>query len=90
MGWFGVLPKRPLYLGEFGAFNVAAMDARVRWTQAVVEEATLRRIPYAYWELRSGFGLYDLEKGWHRGLLEAPGMLETASPMPAPTKLWMR
>jgi endoglucanase len=64
--------NRPLYLGEFGAFSKAEMAARVRWTSAVVEEARKRNLPYAYWELRSGFGLYDLDKGaWRQPLLDA-------------------
>lgn len=64
--------NRPLYMGEFGAYQAADMDARVRWTTAIVAEATLRRIPYAYWELRSGFGLYDFDaKQWRGPLLDA-------------------
>jgi endoglucanase len=63
---------RPLYLGEFGAYEKAEFDARVRWTTAMVQEARARAIPYAYWELRSGFGLYDLGKrAWRRPLLDA-------------------
>ena len=48
------------------------MDARVRWTTAVVEEANARQIPYAYWELRAGFGLYDFNRqDWRHPLLKA-------------------
>jgi endoglucanase len=63
---------RPLYLGEYGAYEKAEFGARTRWTSAVVTEADARAIPSAYWELRSSFGLYDLEKKeWRRELLEA-------------------
>jgi endoglucanase len=63
---------RPLYLGEFGAYEKAEFGARVRWTSAIVAEARARYIPYAYWELRSGFGLYDSgTKTWRRPLLDA-------------------
>lgn len=63
---------RPLYLGEFGAYEKAELGARTRWTAAIVAEANARGIPYAYWELRSGFGLYDSEKHeWRRALLDA-------------------
>jgi endoglucanase len=63
---------RPLYLGEFGTYEKAELAARARWTSAMVTEADARGIPYAYWELRSGFGLYDLEKKqWRKELLEA-------------------
>ncbi|HVZ31428.1 MAG TPA: cellulase family glycosylhydrolase, partial [Polyangiaceae bacterium] len=64
--------QRPLYLGEFGVYQAADMAARVRWTRAVVEEARARHLPYAYWELRSGFGAYDMEKAeWRTPLLDA-------------------
>jgi endoglucanase len=77
---------RPLYLGEFGAYQAAEMDARVRWTTAVVEEANARLIPYAYWELRSGFGLYDFDKRtWRRPLLDA--VLPPVAP-PQSTSRW--
>jgi endoglucanase len=57
------------------------MSARVRWTTAVVKEARARQLPYAYWELRSGFGLYDLDKGaWLQELLDAVLPGQTASP----------
>jgi endoglucanase len=63
---------RPLYLGEYGAYEKAELGARTRWTAAVVSEADARAIPSAYWELRASFGLYDLEKKqWRRELLEA-------------------
>ncbi|MEO8178820.1 MAG: glycoside hydrolase family 5 protein [Deltaproteobacteria bacterium] len=63
---------RPLYLGEYGAYEKAELGARTRWTTAVVTEADARAIPSAYWELRASFGLYDLEKKqWRRELLDA-------------------
>lgn len=66
------LHARPLYLGEFGAYEKAEFGARTRWTTAIVTEANARGIPYAYWELRSSFGLYDLQKQeWRRELLDA-------------------
>jgi hypothetical protein len=48
------------------------MSARVRWTASVVNEARARGISYAYWEHRSGFGLYDLPaESWRKPLLDA-------------------
>jgi endoglucanase len=35
------------------------MDARARWTEAVVRDAEARNISWAYWEFGSGFGIYD-------------------------------
>jgi endoglucanase len=34
--------KRPIFLGEFGAYEKADMDSRARWTQAVAREAETR------------------------------------------------
>jgi endoglucanase len=71
MAW-GETNGRPLYLGEFGAYQAADMASRARWTEAVVNAANKRNIPFAYWELRSGFGAYDLEAGqWRKPLIDA-------------------
>jgi endoglucanase len=82
---WGTLHGRPLYLGEFGAFGIAEMGARERWTKAVVALADRHSLPFAYWELRSGFGAYDLVTGsWREPLLRAllPG--PAAAPIVAP------
>ena len=42
--------KRPVFLGEFGAYQKADMDSRARWTRAVVSEAEARGFSWAYWE----------------------------------------
>ena len=64
--------KRPLYMGEFGAYSKADMDSRVRWTSFVARQAEARGISWAYWEFCSGFGVYDSAlKRWNEPLLEA-------------------
>ena len=63
---------RPLYLGEFGAYEKADLDSRVRWTNFVARESEKRNIPWAYWEFNSGFGVYDdFKKEWKVELLQA-------------------
>ncbi|HPH96509.1 MAG TPA: glycoside hydrolase family 5 protein [Anaerolineaceae bacterium] len=63
---------RPVYLGEFGAFSTADMASRVRWTAAVARLAESLNMPWAYWEFRAGFGVYDGEVGkWNQSLLDA-------------------
>ncbi|MEI8138967.1 MAG: cellulase family glycosylhydrolase [bacterium] len=54
--------RRPLYLGEFGAFNKAPMESRERWTRFVAATAMKRKMGYTYWEFCSGFGVYDPAK----------------------------
>lgn len=64
--------RRPIYLGEFGAYSRADMDSRARWTQYVAEQASLRKMAWAYWEFCSGFGVYDPERGaWNEPLKRA-------------------
>jgi endoglucanase len=66
---------RPIYLGEFGAYNKADLESRIAWTRAVTTEAEKRGFTTAYWEFGSGFGLYDPAKGeWRKPLLDALGV----------------
>jgi endoglucanase len=69
---WGKKEKRPVFLGEFGAFSAADMDQRVRWTTAVRQEAEKHGFAWSYWEFCSGFGAYDPQKDvWHEPLLKA-------------------
>lgn len=69
---WGKTNNRPIYVGEFGAFEMAPMESRVRWTQAVARECEARGFSWAYWELCAGFGVYDpVAKNWRKPLLDA-------------------
>jgi endoglucanase len=64
--------RRPLYLGEFGAYMEADMDSRARWTRAVVREAERHGMSWAYWEFGAGFGAYNPQaRAWRPPLLNA-------------------
>jgi endoglucanase len=64
--------KYSVYMGEFGAFSSGPMDSRVAYTKLVRETGEAYGMPTAYWELASGFGVYDPEtKTWRKPLLEA-------------------
>ncbi|HOJ93426.1 MAG TPA: glycoside hydrolase family 5 protein [Dictyoglomaceae bacterium] len=64
--------RRPIHIGEFGAYSKADMESRVRWTSFVAREAERRGWPWTYWEFCSGFGVYDPVKNeWRKELLEA-------------------
>jgi endoglucanase len=64
--------SRPLYLGEFGAFQAADIDSRANWTRAVAEAAERRGFSFAYWEFGSSFGAYDpVAMKWSEPLLGA-------------------
>jgi endoglucanase len=61
-----------ILLGEFGAYSKADMASRVRWTEFVSREAERHRFAWSYWELASGFGIYDPHaKIWREDLLKA-------------------
>jgi endoglucanase len=61
-----------LYLGEFGAYSAAPMASRINYTMIARQAAESRGIPWSYWELASGFGVYDpVAKTWRKPLLEA-------------------
>lgn len=64
--------NRPMWLGEFGSYQKAPLDSRLRWMAFVASEAEARGMGWCYWEFCAGFGLYDLEtRAWKRPLLEA-------------------
>lgn len=62
----------PVFLGEFGAFQVADMDSRARWTRFIARQAEQLGFSWAYWEFCSSFGAYDPQAlTWRRPLREA-------------------
>jgi endoglucanase len=63
---------RPIYVGEFGAFEKADMQSRAKWTKQVRAICEKNGFSWAYWELASGFGVLDRDtKTWKTPLLEA-------------------
>jgi endoglucanase len=64
--------RRPVYMGEFGAYEKADLDSRARWTRFLADEAMQRKIGFGYWEFCSGFGAYNSKEGhWIGPLKEA-------------------
>ncbi len=53
---------RPVYLGEFGAYDRAAMEDRVLWTAAVARAAEKNGFAWGYWQFSSDFLLYDFKE----------------------------
>jgi endoglucanase len=69
---WGKAHERPIFLGEFGAFEGADLESRARWTQAVARSAEQHGFSWAYWEFCSGFGAYDPKaKSWRQALKTA-------------------
>jgi endoglucanase len=63
---------RPIYLGEFGAYNKADDESRHAWTAFIARTAEERGMAWAYWEFCAGFGAYNPTTGqWNAPILSA-------------------
>ncbi len=60
---WSVKERRPIYLGEFGAYDKAEMPSRARYVGFVAREAENRGWSWAYWQFDSDFILYDIPAG---------------------------
>lgn len=64
--------NRPILLGEFGAYETAPMDGRIRYTAAVARAAEARGFAWCYWQFDKDFVLYDIAKeAWVEPILKA-------------------
>ena len=54
--------NRPVYLGEFGAYDKADMDSRARYVGFVTRQAEKLGWSWAYWQFDSDFIVYDIPK----------------------------
>ncbi|MDV6332991.1 glycoside hydrolase family 5 protein [Asticcacaulis sp. 201] len=65
--------NRPIFLGEFGAYDkYGTLEDRAAWTKAVSESAHKHGFATAYWYWDGGFGVYDAEKKvWVKPILDA-------------------
>jgi endoglucanase len=64
--------RRPVFLGEFGAYDRAPMESRVRYTDCVARTAEANGWSWAYWQFDSDFILYDVRQDhWVEPILHA-------------------
>ena len=64
--------NRPILLGEFGAYDKAPMDSRVRYTAAVARTAEKLGWSWAYWQFDSDFIVYNIDNDrWIRPIHDA-------------------
>ncbi len=66
--------KRPILLGEFGAYDKGDIDSRVRYTSFVARTAESHGWAWAYWQFDGDFVVFDMAKDdWnhqiHRALV---------------------
>jgi endoglucanase len=63
---------RPIFLGEFGAYDKGDMDSRVRYTAFVARTAEKLGFSWAYWQFDSDFIVYNIEKEtWVKPILNS-------------------
>ena len=64
--------RRPVFLGEFGAFEKGPMESRARYTAFVARTAESLGWAWAYWQFDSDFIVYDIAKDeWVTPILRA-------------------
>lgn len=64
--------NRPVFLGEFGAYDRAPLESRVRYTDAVARLAESLGWSWAYWQFDSDFILWDMQRdAWFEPILHA-------------------
>uniref|UniRef100_UPI002869C36B cellulase family glycosylhydrolase n=1 Tax=Deinococcus sp. TaxID=47478 RepID=UPI002869C36B len=69
---WGRAQGRPVFMGEFGAYHAGDPQSRARWAAFLRSEAEELGLSWAWWELASGFGVYDpLKNAWDAGVLRA-------------------
>jgi endoglucanase len=49
----------PVNVGEFGAFEMADLESRIKWTNFLARWFDEQGFSWAYWEFSAGFGIYD-------------------------------
>lgn len=54
--------NRPIFLGEFGAYDKAEMDSRVRYVSHVARTAESLGWSWSYWQFDSDFVLYKIDQ----------------------------
>lgn len=78
---------RPIFLGEFGAYDRGDIESRMRYDSAVARAAEAHGFSWAYWQFDSDFTAYDIaDDEWIMPILYAlipPGDDKTAG-APAP------
>lgn len=69
---WSIANRRPIFLGEFGAYEKGDMKSRVAYISAVARAAEARNWPWAYWQFDGNFIAYDTKTDhWIQPILDA-------------------
>jgi endoglucanase len=64
--------RRPIFLGEFGAYEKAPLESRVLWTAHIARTAEALGWAWTYWQFDDDFIVYDIDRGrWVEPILRA-------------------
>jgi endoglucanase len=64
--------NRPIYLGEFGAYDKGDMRSRARYTYSVARTAESHGFAWSYWQFDSDFIVWDMKQnGWVQPIHDA-------------------
>ena len=75
--------SRPIFLGEFGAYDKGPMESRARYTDFLARTAEASGWSWAYWQFDSDFLLWDMKAdNWVEPILHAliPGKAVAEKP----------
>ncbi len=63
---------RPIFLGEFGAYEKGDLESRVTYISTVARLAEAHGFAWAFWEFETDFAAYDMKRGaWNAPILKA-------------------
>jgi len=78
--------KRPILLGEFGAYDKGDIESRVRYTAHLARTAESLGFAWTYWQFDSNFIVYDIDKDdWFQPIWRALVPAATPAAVPAAT-----
>ncbi len=63
--------QRPIWVGEWGSYDKAPSSGRIAYTTAMVAALKKHDLPWAYWELAAGFGIWNPKENRWRSELKA-------------------
>ncbi len=64
--------KRPVFVGEFGAYDIIENSERVQYVRDVREAFDTAQLPWCLWSFSNTFALFDEDKGgWDEDMLSA-------------------
>jgi endoglucanase len=69
---WGRAHRRPIFLGEFGAYEKGDLDSRVKYLSTVARAAEAHGFAWALWEFETDFAAYDMKREqWNAPILKA-------------------